>query len=156
MLRRASLLEIALLAVAAVLPATLTSAPAVSAPSPSTNYANQAFKATNDHRATHGVKRLEKSACLQRFAAAQAQQMAGQRRISHQDLGPILEQCGLGLVGENVAEGYRSGRAAAQGWMRSPGHRANILNPDYNLVAVAARKGGDDRWYSAQVFGRPL
>ena len=39
------------------------------------------------------------------------------------------------------------------GWMHSPGHRANILNPDYTLMGIGARKGHNGRWYVAQVFG---
>ena len=44
------------------------------------------------------------------------------------------------------------GKAVVQGWLRSPGHRANILHEQFRLVGVAAvkRKG---RWWAAQVFG---
>ena len=47
----------------------------------------------------------------------------------HQDLGPIMRQCGLSTVGENVAYGYSTGRLGGRPrWMHSEGHRANILN----------------------------
>ena len=58
-------------------------------------------------------------------------------------------------VGENVAYGSPTGTSVVDdGWMNSEGHRANILNPDYTLEAIGARKGPDGRWYVAQVFGR--
>jgi uncharacterized protein YkwD len=38
--------------------------------------------------------------------------------------------------------------------MKSEGHRRNILDRRFRLMAIAARKGDDDRWYVAQVFGR--
>lgn len=45
--------------------------------------------------------------------------------MSHQELGPILDECGLSTVGENVAYGYPTGGAVVRrGWMRSAGHRA--------------------------------
>jgi uncharacterized protein YkwD len=45
-------------------------------------------------------------------------------------------------------------------WMNSPGHRANILNPDFTELGCAARLGrgprpGDFRVYADQVFIRP-
>ncbi len=44
-------------------------------------------------------------------------------------------------AGENVAYGYPTGRSVVnRGWMRSEGHRANILSPGFKLVAVAARR----------------
>ena len=58
------------------------------------------------------------------------------------------------MVGENVAYGYSNGKAAVSAWMKSPGHKANILNKDYRLIAVGAAQDEDGRWYVAQVFGR--
>ena len=48
-----------------------------------------------------------------------------------------------------------------RGWMNSPGHRANLLNPDFKLTGCAARLGhgiltGDLRVYATQVFVTPL
>ena len=34
------------------------------------------------------------------------------------------------------------------------GHRENILNREFRILGVAARKGDNGRWYAAQVFGR--
>ena len=81
--------------------------------------------------------------------------MAESGSMYHQDLGPVMDGCGLSTAGENVAYGYPSGRAVVRrGWMHSEGHRANILSRDYRLVAVAARRDAGGTWYVAQVFGR--
>ena len=57
--------------------------------------------------------------------------------------------------GENVASGFKTGKATVnQGWMKSPGHRLNILNPVYRRMGIGARKGDDERWYVCQLFGR--
>jgi uncharacterized protein YkwD len=151
---RSWFLRSTLVVVAALLPASLLAGPAVSAPSPATQYATQAFRATNDTRSAHHLARLVTDPCVQRFARAQAVRMASRNEMFHQELGPILRTCGLDLVAENVAYGYPTGTAVVRGWMGSPGHRANILNGSYRLMAVAARKGSDGRWYAAQVFGR--
>lgn len=121
---------------------------------PATNYRKQAVKATNRHRVAKHRKRLKSQACLKRMANAQARRMAKKREMFHQDLGKVMRKCSLTMAGENVAYGYSSGRQVVnQGWMHSPGHRANILRRDYRLMSVAAHQGGG-RWYVAQVFGR--
>ena len=129
--------------------------PVVAKPSPQAKYQRQAFHATNRHRATEGLTELRRTDCVQRFAVRQAKAMARQEHAFHQELQPILEECGLSAVGENVAEGYPTGRSVVNdGWMQSEGHRANILNPAYRLLGMGARKGHDGRWYAVQVFGR--
>lgn len=121
------------------------------------DYADQAHRVTNAQRTSRGLAPLRANACLEQFAARQAAAMARKRTIYHQALLPVLRECDLALVGENVARGYPTGRAVVvDGWMRSPGHRANILRTGYRVVAVAARRGSDGTWYVAQVFGRRL
>lgn len=121
---------------------------------PAVRYARQATRVTNRKRANHGLSRLKVNKCLRRFARRHATRMARQGRMYHQELRPILDRCGLRGVGENVAYGYPDGRAVVnKGWMRSPGHRANILRREFRLVGIGARRGADGRWYTAQVFG---
>ena len=120
-------------------------------------YQRQAHNTTNNQREARGLARLTRTDCVQRFAVRQAKTMAQQERMFHQDLAPILTECGLVLVGENVAYGYKTGRSVVNdGWMNSPGHLANIVNPAYTLMGIGARKGHDGHWYVAQVFGRKL
>lgn len=143
------------LVVAVVFPVSLLAAPSAVGATPESDYAADVVKATNTARANHGVGRLRTNACLQRFARAQAERMAAQGRMSHQSLRPIQRACRVGFVGENVAVGYPTGRVAVRSWMRSSGHRANILSRNYRLIGVAARRDGNT-WYVAQVFGRKL
>jgi uncharacterized protein YkwD len=118
-------------------------------------YQNLAFSATNAKRVLHGRPVLSRQDCVQRFAVKQARKQARQERMFHQDLGPVLRECGLSAAGENVAYGFSSGRSVVNdGWMHSEGHRANILNPRFRLMGIGARKSDSGRWYVAQVFGR--
>nr|ADI17217.1 uncharacterized protein with scp/pr1 domains [uncultured delta proteobacterium HF0070_10I02] len=42
-----------------------------------------------------------------------------------------------GYIGENIANGYANGESVVfDGWMCSAGHRANIMNGDYNEMGV--------------------
>ncbi|KRF36489.1 CAP domain-containing protein [Nocardioides sp. Soil805] len=148
------LLGTALLALVLAVPATAATAPAAARADGATSYAADAVRATNAARARHDLRALRSTRCLRRAATRQARAMARRESIWHQDIGAVMSTCGLGSVGENVAAGYPSGRAVVTGWMGSEGHRANILEPRYRLVAVAARRGGSGTWYAAQVFGR--
>jgi uncharacterized protein YkwD len=44
-------------------------------------------------------------------------------------------------AGENIA-GNSSVQGAFQAWMNSPGHRANILNGQYNTTGIGIVHGG--------------
>lgn len=118
-----------------------------------TRFQQSARTTTNAVRAHHDLPRAGYGSCLQRKAKAQARRMAAARALSHQDLGQVLRDCHLRSAAENVAYGYPTGTATVKrGWMRSAGHRANILNPGYRLMGIGAvRRGGT--WYVAQVFG---
>lgn len=60
---------------------------------------------------------------------------------------------GWAAAGENIALGYPSAEAVTEGWMNSPGHRANILNGDFNSVGVGVYEHGG-RLYWTQLFAR--
>jgi uncharacterized protein YkwD len=53
-------------------------------------------------------------------------------------------------AGENIALGYSSPEAVMDGWMDSPGHCANIMNPNYDHLGVGYYEGN----YWTQVMGR--
>jgi len=57
-------------------------------------------------------------------------------------------------LGENIADDYSSPREAVTGWMRSSGHRANILNGDYRETGVGYRAGPSHGHRWVQDFGR--
>lgn len=46
------------------------------------------------------------------------------------------------FAGENLAAGFESVGLMIHGWMSSPGHRANILAPEYRDAGVAVIDGG--------------
>lgn len=54
-------------------------------------------------------------------------------------------------LGENVAYGYTSPASVVTGWLNSPGHCANIMNPSFTELGV-----GLEGTYWTQLFGRPL
>ncbi len=117
-------------------------------------YQRDIFTVTNEQRADHGRVLFTHQSCVQRYAERQAARMAAQERIFHQDLRKVLRDCNLRSAGENVAFGFDTGRSVVEdGWMRSAGHRANILRAGFRLLGTGARRGDDGLWYAVQVFG---
>jgi uncharacterized protein YkwD len=55
------------------------------------------------------------------------------------------------MAAENLAKGYESETELQRAWMRSKGHRANILNPRFTEMGVADAQG-----IVVVMFGRPV
>jgi uncharacterized protein YkwD len=63
------------------------------------------------------------------------------------------------IVGENIAQGQSSLEEVMTGWMESPEHRKNILNPLYAEAGFGLAVGRNAQGYQVlwvQVFARPL
>jgi uncharacterized protein YkwD len=108
----------------------------------------QLFEALNQERATQGLPLLHWDNALALAARRHADRMAQLNQLSHQlpsepDLVTRASQAGAryGALAENVAVGPDPSAIHAM-WMRSPGHRANILNPELTAVGVAVERGG--------------
>ncbi|HEX5542400.1 MAG TPA: CAP domain-containing protein [Micromonospora sp.] len=56
-------------------------------------------------------------------------------------------------IGENVAAGYRTPAAVMNGWMNSPGHRANILNCRARAMGLGVVTARNGTHYWTQMFG---
>ncbi|HEY1804909.1 MAG TPA: CAP domain-containing protein [Terracidiphilus sp.] len=105
--------------------------------------ARQIFALTNQARAQAGVGPVEWDPALAAAALAHCRRMAREGPIAHQyggeaDLTERAAQAGarFSVIEENVAVGP-SPDAIQEGWMQSPGHRANLLSPDVDRVGVA-------------------
>jgi uncharacterized protein YkwD len=133
---------------------TLITMPQAAAATADGSYETAMATYTNAERAKRGIPKTTWSGCLDSFAESQARRMARNQSLRHQDLGPILRKCKLNRVGENIAVGYSSGKSVTAAWMRSPGHRANILNRNYKLHGHGAYRDGRGRWWVSHVFGR--
>lgn len=129
--------------------------------------AQEIIKLTNTERSNNGKKTLTENAKLSLAAHRKIQDMINLQYFEHKSptgKGPadIIEATGYAyvIVGENLAEGdFADNQDLVQGWMNSPGHRANILNDKYTEIGVAAEQGilhGQKVWFAVQEFGRPL
>jgi uncharacterized protein YkwD len=119
---------------------------------------------TNDERSRAGLPQLRPNDRLIRAAQIQAEQVAAAGRLDHTVAGAQyptlddrLEAAGYAWrnAGENLAFGQRNATDAMATWMNSPGHRANILSPDFTELGAGYIVDRNGRPYYVQVFGRP-
>jgi uncharacterized protein YkwD len=122
----------------------------------------QLLALANQSRQQAGAPPLTLDAGLSQAARIHAQAMLEARQLSHQfDGEPSLPQrlaattnLQLDQEGENVALDYDA-EHGHQHLMLSPPHRANLLNPAYNVVGLGVVRSGD-RLYIVQDFGHAL
>ena len=109
----------------------------------------QLLNSVNQERKAHGLSPLKYDEALATAARAHAQRMAEQGTISHQLPGEpnLLTRARaagahFSWIAENVDEGPNAA-AIHQSFMKSPQHRANILDPDMDSagIGVADRNG---------------
>jgi hypothetical protein len=99
--------------------------------------------AANQERALHGLRPVRIDPLLCAAALFHAREMAARGTISHQfageaDLATRAGDAGVhfSLVTENVAEASNSALIHDL-WMKSPGHRANLLDLQVDAVGIA-------------------
>ncbi|MDT0611901.1 CAP domain-containing protein [Streptomyces lancefieldiae] len=115
---------------------------------------------TNRERSRAGLPALGVDARLTRAAQAHSADMVARDFYSHTDPDggkPRDRAAAAGAtrrtVGENIACGQRSPADVVEGWMNSPGHRANILKADFTHIGVGLAGGGRAGTYWTQLFG---
>jgi uncharacterized protein YkwD len=101
------------------------------------------FSAANEARAAEGLSPVHLDLALTEASAFHAREMADHAGISHQFEGePELAARGanagarFSLISENVGEAPSS-VIIHDLWMHSPGHRANLLDPNVNVIGIA-------------------
>lgn len=135
--------------------------------------AARALQLVNDARA-RGARCGEKSfgpappvrlsGTLAEVALGHASDMALHDYFEHQDLSghsPADRVRAIGyretLVGENIAYGPQSAEEVVQGWLDSPGHCENIMDPRFSEMGLAFAAGQASRrgLYWVQVLAAP-
>jgi len=105
--------------------------------------AEQLFAMANETRSQQGRGRLQWDQALADAAMKHCMRMAAEGPISHRyggepDVSARAGEAGahFSLIEENIALGSYPSQIH-QGWLDSPGHRANLLNPEIDRIGVA-------------------
>lgn len=119
-------------------------------------YELEVVRLINEIRAQYGLEQLAVNTELSRVARIKSQEMHDRGYFSHTSPTygspfEMMKQFGIRYrtAGENIAMGYRSPQAVVNGWMNSPGHRANILNGSFKEIGMGYVESGS---YWTQMF----
>ena len=111
----------------------------------------------NKFRRSKGLKPLELNNVISIEARDHSKSMAtGRRGFGHDGFESRVDDISkkLGTVraaAENVAYGNLSAEAVVDGWIKSPGHRKNMLG-DFNLIGIGTARGKGNIVYFTQIF----
>jgi uncharacterized protein YkwD len=117
---------------------------------------------TNKARAAEKLPPLTANEALFRAARKHSENMAKQEKLEHELDGKRVggrvdtEGYDYSQVGENLAQGEEATpEEIVDGWLKSKGHRENLLNPDFTEIGLGAAKSAKGETYYTQVFGKP-
>lgn len=111
----------------------------------------------NKFRKSKGLPALKMSEPINQEARSHSKAMAnGRTGFGHGGFESRIDDISkkLGRVSgaaENVAYGNLSAEAVVDGWIKSPGHRKNMLG-NFNLIGIGAAKGKGNIVYFTQIF----
>ncbi|MDQ3239595.1 MAG: CAP domain-containing protein [bacterium] len=120
---------------------------------------------TNDWRGKSGLNALRLNGPLSVAAQLKGQDMLEKgywAHVSPDGKAPWywINRAGYNYLraGENLAKDFRDTTSTVNAWMNSPGHKANILNPNYKDIGIGVVSGpfnGYDTVIVVQMFGDP-
>jgi uncharacterized protein YkwD len=121
------------------------------------------YDLTNSIRARNDIPVLSWSSSAAKAARKHSLDMAVSRYFDHvspdgERPGDRLNEEGLTYqsIGENIIAGYGTAILSCHAWFNSPGHRENLLNPDYKCLGVGFTYQEDSKYknYMTQEFYR--
>src|SRR5690606_25969744 len=121
-------------------------------------YEREVVKYTNIERVKNGLPELKIDNELSKVAWYKSKDMETVGYFDHTSPtygSPFDMMSDFGIhytaAGENIAYGYPTAKSVVDGWMNSPGHRANILNEMFTHIGVGYVQDGH---YATQMFLR--
>lgn len=121
-------------------------------------YVDEVVRLVNIERGNAGLGPLAKNNALCQAAAARASELTtlfDHTRPNGTLCFTILEEYGISYTtcAENIAAGQPTPAEVVNGWMNSPGHRANILNADVTEIGIGLVYTEDAyHYYWVQLF----
>nr|WP_242517949.1 SafA/ExsA family spore coat assembly protein [Halobacillus sp. GSS1] len=119
----------------------------------------QVIDLTNQERAKNGLPALKANWQLSRVARYKSRDMANKNYFSHTSptYGSPFNMMrdfnvSYNRAAENIAAGQQTPQEVVNGWMESPGHRKNILDPNLRQIGVGYAEGGSYGYYWTQMF----
>ena len=118
-------------------------------------YAAELVVETNAARADEGLPALALSDCAAAEAGERAAALAGGKELEHAPMTSVIADCApASVAAENLARAAATPHDVVEAWLGSPGHRANLLDPELDQVGIGCLLDGEEMLCS-QVFLAP-
>lgn len=131
-------------------------------PIPQKEWRAEILRLVNKARREEGVPSLSSNSKLTKAAKMQSKYQAEINSVSHtgsenSDVRARIISTGYKAraYGENVAGGQQTPAHVFRSWMNSPGHKRNILDPDYVEMGLYVTVSSENRSYWTQTFAGP-
>lgn len=116
--------------------------------------ARELYDRVNDERRARGLAAVAWSDELAGLAEDWSEEMIASGQFRHSPDTHRRSPRFRGGTGENIAMGQLSAGELHVGWMRSDGHRANLLYPHWEALGIGVVCRHDGALWATQVFGR--
>lgn len=120
-------------------------------------YVQRIVELVNEERAKAGLHALTLKEDITEAAqvrAVECETLFSHTRPNGTSFVTALKEAGVSYrgAGENIAWGQKTPEQVMEGWMNSPGHRANILNKNYTSIGVGYYQNASGVNYWSQLF----
>lgn len=122
-------------------------------------FIQEVVRLTNEQREQYGHPALAYDETLTKVAMYRSIECADNNLFSHTrpdgtNFGTVLEYYGVQFTfaAENIARGHTSPEMVMEGWLRSDGHRANIVSEKYTSIGIGISIDSKGRLFWTQIF----
>jgi uncharacterized YkwD family protein len=126
---------------------------------PSQGFVQEVIDLTNKEREKNGLSSLKSDSELSNVAQVKSEDMVKKDYFSHTSPTygspfEMMENFGIeySTAAENIAAGQKSPEAVVNAWMKSAGHRKNILNKQVTHIGVGISQDQSQGIYWTQMF----
>lgn len=123
------------------------------------DYQKIILKEVNIEREKNHLKPLKIDNRLNKIAVIKAKDMAKTKKMSHtsKKFGATFnlikkEKIHFTKAAENIASGHKTPKFVVERWLKSKGHRKNILERDYKFIGIGKATDSDGKIYWVQLF----
>lgn len=119
------------------------------------SYAAEVIKLVNAQRAKEGLSPVSGVGELNDYALLRSKEIVSNFEHKRPDganpLDYVMQMKKYRTCGENIAYGYKTPEKVMEGWMNSPGHRANIMNENFTYIGVGCYEENGTLYWT-QIF----
>lgn len=119
------------------------------------SYATELVELTNETRVEEGLPELAVSACAREAGLQRAAALVDEVELTHASMAPVIDACApLTTAAENLVNSTAEPIEVVEAWLGSPGHRANIVDPDLTEIGIGCVPDAE-KMLCSQVFLGP-